>query len=147
MTALAAVVDGRPVLMTELAAPAFTAGRGERTDLAASAMLSQGLHLIAAPWEPAPAAPGWLAVMTAARAVRVTGPDGQPHYDGTLAPPCGWRELVAADRQVELLTGVDGLDAIAAGADAAEALQAAAAAGRLAGATIRARITHRAPRG
>jgi len=143
MTALAAVIGRRPVLMTELAAPAFAVDRGERTDLTAGAMLSQGLHLIAAPWEPAPAAPGWLAVMTAARAVRVTGPDGQPHYDGTLAPPPGWRELVAARRQVELLTGVDGLDAIAAGAAAAPALEAAAAAGRLAGATIRARVTRR----
>jgi hypothetical protein len=146
MTALAAVVAGRPVLMTELTAPAFTVDRGERTDLAAGAMLSQGLHLIAAPWEPAPAAPGWLAAVTGPRAVRVTGPDGEPHYDGTLAPPPGWRQLVAAARKVELLTGVDGLAAIAAGADAAGALESAAAAGRLAGATIRARVTHRALR-
>jgi hypothetical protein len=108
-------------------------------------MLSQGLHLIAAPWEPAPAAPGWLAV-TGPCAVRVTGPDGEPHYDGTLAPPPGWRELVAVGRKVELLTGVDGLAAIAAGADAARALESASAAGRLVGATIRARVAHRALR-
>lgn len=143
MTALAAVVGGRPVLLTELQAPAFTVGRGEVTDLTASVMLSQGLHLIAAPWEPAPAAPGWLAVLAASRAVRVTGPDSEPHYDGTLAAPPGWRELVTAARRVELLTGVAGLAAIAAGADGTQAIATASAAGRLVGGTIRASVTRR----
>ena len=120
ITALAAIIDARPALLTAPNAPAITIDRGERTSLTAPAMLGQGLHLIAAPWAPAPAAPGWLAAMTTTRSARITGPDRQPHYDGTLAPPAGWRELAAAARQVELLTGIDGLDAIADGASLEE---------------------------
>ena len=61
MAALAAVIHGRPVLMTEMASPVLAIDRGERTDLTVGAMLSQGLHLIAVPWKPAAPAAARLA--------------------------------------------------------------------------------------
>jgi hypothetical protein len=121
----------RPVLVTELATLAVAVtGPGERADLATGELLGLGLHLLASPWEPAPPARGWVALLSPAKAV-IIDRDGGRYYAGAVDYPLGWLDLAAQRRAVELLAGADGIDGPAGAV--AGALEAAAAAGRLAG--------------
>jgi hypothetical protein len=121
----------RPVLITELATPAVeVTGPGERADLATGALLGLGLHLLASPWEPAPPAPGWVAVVSPRKAV-IIDPDAGRFYAGGVDYPPGWLDLAGQRGAVELLAGADGIGGP--GDAVVGALEAAAAAGRLVG--------------
>jgi hypothetical protein len=141
MSAKAAVVDGRPLLIAELvAAPVAVLGDGERDDLMTGALLRMGLHLLASPWEPAPESPGWLVTIAAAGTVLVSDPDGGAFYDGGLDMPGPWLGAVSGAGRVELVAGVAGTAGVDGAAGNVAALESAARAGRLVGATVRATV-------
>lgn len=147
MAATAALLpsaDGlRAVLITELLAPVVqVTGPGERRDLATSALLGMGLHMLATPWDRAPDASGWL-VRLSSRAALVTDPAGDCYYEGPLQQPQPWHQLVARRGTVELLAGTAGIGAAAPGRPepGLAALDEAARVGRLVGATVPALVT------
>ena len=141
MSAKAALVDGRALLIAELAsAPVAVLGGGERRDLVTGELLSMGLHLLADPWRPAPDAPGWLVTITAPGAVLVADPGGGAFYDGTLDMPGAWLATVAGAGRVELVAGVAGTAGVDGTAANMAALESAARAARLVGATVRATV-------
>jgi hypothetical protein len=142
MTATAVLLPApggyRALLVTELTSPPVAVtGPGERHDLATGALLAMGLHLLSSPWEPAPPASGWDVRLTP-RAAVVTDPDGGCYYQGSLEQPRTWRQLVTRQGAVELLAGTAGIAAAGPGnpEPGLAVLEAAAAAGRLAGATV-----------
>jgi hypothetical protein len=138
MVARAGVLPGgRPVLVTELTVPGVAvAGQGERVDMTAAVLLGMGLHLLASPWEPAPPAPGWNALLSPRKAV-VTDPEAGEFYAGGVDYPPGWLDLAVRRGAVELLTGADGIGRAGDGA-VLGALEAAASAGRLVGGLVQA---------
>lgn len=115
---------------------------GERMNLWLSALLDQGLTLLRTAGQmPAPA-DGWLLRLTRNAAVLLAA-DGAPVFEGPLAPPGPWHELVHSASACLVLMGTIGLyahqDRELAAADLRRLLSQAARAGDLAGGLVRVR--------
>jgi hypothetical protein len=143
VTAVAAVLPHangpRPVITVETwDRVAHRAEFGDRVDAVLSALLGQGLHLVARLGRTPPASPGWRVLVSCDGTVQITGPDGAALYDGELVLPGAWLQLAAAVKSCLLLVGTglqlrNGLGGVAAGMTM---LNGAARDGRLIGGVV-----------
>jgi hypothetical protein len=100
------ILDQRPDL-------AERRGPAEHGNLSVSALLSMGLTPVTAATtamsEPPVPAPGWRLELSAARAARLTAPDGSIIWAGVCGQPRPWRELITRTSRCAVLIGAIGL--------------------------------------
>jgi hypothetical protein len=144
MTATAAVIPHasgpRALLIAEpMVHLSSLTGSGEQVDPVIAGLLGSGLHLLATAGRRPPAAPDWSVQLPSPFGAVILEPSRELFYDGELVQPGLWREIVSTRGEVELLSGVIGLDAVGPGnpGEGLRLLADTARRGRLVGGTVR----------